>query len=229
MLGRSLLQRLQPPDRSADPVGQRRATKFDAPPGEDLALPKERKAVAVFGDQDMVRREALGDRPLRSRRLMDGPAGPAAIAWLTDADHPPPRRHMIEHLADRLADRVKQTAAAEPGLIARYRAGRLRGGCSGSLVRSHFTFGVLVPTEAGGRLASTRAKSVLRSSKPSCRRWSSSCSERRPNWVRCSFLMMKLSRSISAFASSWCARPRASALDFVASPHRPAERQVRCP
>ena len=61
--------------------------------------------------------EALGDRPLRGRRLMDGPAGPAAIARPADADDPQPRRDMVEHLADRLADQVQRAAAAGAGLV----------------------------------------------------------------------------------------------------------------
>jgi hypothetical protein len=48
--------------------------------------------------------EALGDRTLWSRRLMDGPAGLAAITRAADVDDAKPRAHMIEHLADRLAD-----------------------------------------------------------------------------------------------------------------------------
>ena len=61
--------------------------------------------------------EALGDRTLRGGRLMDLPAVPAAIARPADADDPKPRRHMIEHLADRLADQVQLAAAAGAGLV----------------------------------------------------------------------------------------------------------------
>ena len=86
------LQRLKPPAGAADPVGKGRAVDLDALPGEDLALPVERQVIAVFGDQDVGEqgggRQALGDRPLRSRRLVDGPAGPAAIARPADADDP---------------------------------------------------------------------------------------------------------------------------------------------
>jgi len=73
--------------------------------------------------------------------MVDGPAGPAAIAQSADTDDPKPRRHMIEHLA-------------------RNRAARHVG----------------------------------------------------PNWLRCSFLMMRLRRSISAFASLRLARSAASEL-----------------
>ena len=51
-------------------------------------------------------REALANRPLWSRGLMDGAAGSATITWSTDANDPKPCRHMVEHLADRLADQV---------------------------------------------------------------------------------------------------------------------------
>jgi hypothetical protein len=67
--------------------------------------------IAVFGDQDMSEKswtgEALGDRTLRDGRLMDGPAGPAAIARPADADDSKPRGHMIEHLADGLTDHMQ--------------------------------------------------------------------------------------------------------------------------
>ena len=51
--------------------------------------------IAVFGDQDMGEPgragQSLGDRPLRGGRLMDGPAGPAAIARAADLDDPKQR------------------------------------------------------------------------------------------------------------------------------------------
>ena len=56
--------------------------------------------------------EALGDRTLRGRRLMNAPAGPAAITGPADADDPKPGGHMIEHLADGLADCMEHAAAA---------------------------------------------------------------------------------------------------------------------
>jgi|SRR3981189_1011560 hypothetical protein len=89
------LQRLQPPAGAADPVRQGRAVDLDAVPGEDLALPVKRKVIAVFSDQDMSEKswtgEALGDRTLRGGRLMNSPAGSAAIARPADADDPKPR------------------------------------------------------------------------------------------------------------------------------------------
>ena len=92
MLGELGLQRLQPPAGAADPVRQGRAVDLDALAGEDLALPIERKMIAVFGDQDMGEKtragEALGDRLFRSGGLVDGPTGPAPIARPADADHP---------------------------------------------------------------------------------------------------------------------------------------------
>jgi len=50
MFGEPRLQRLQPPGGAANPVGERRAVQLDTMPGEDLALPVERKVIAVFGD-----------------------------------------------------------------------------------------------------------------------------------------------------------------------------------
>ena len=116
-----LLQRLQPPAGTTNPVGERRAVDLDAMPGEDLALPAEWKVIAVFGDQDMSEQgrtgQPLADRRLRRGGLMDGPAGPAAITRPADTDDPKPRGQMIEHLADRLADQVKLAATAGAGLV----------------------------------------------------------------------------------------------------------------
>ena len=61
--------------------------------------------------------QAFGDRALRGGRLMNGPAGTAAIAWSADSDDPEPRRHMIQHLTDGLTDQVQRAAAAGAGLM----------------------------------------------------------------------------------------------------------------
>lgn len=121
MLGEPLMQCLQPPAGPTDPVRERRAVNLDALAGEDLALPIERQVIAIFGDEDMREQsragQSLGDRPLRGRRLVDGPADPAAITGPTDANDPKPRRHMIKHLAYRLADQVQLATAAGAGLV----------------------------------------------------------------------------------------------------------------
>jgi hypothetical protein len=44
-------ERPQPPAGLADPVAQGGAVELDALPGQDLALPVERDAVAVLRDQ----------------------------------------------------------------------------------------------------------------------------------------------------------------------------------
>ena len=115
------LQRFQPPAGAAHPVRKSRAIDIDPVPGEDLALPVKWKVIAVLGDQDMSEKtgtgEALGDRTLRCGRLVDGPAGAAAIARPADADDSKPRRHMIEHLADGLADYMQFAAAAGARLM----------------------------------------------------------------------------------------------------------------
>src|SRR5216684_3897298 len=120
------LQRLQPPTSAAHPVRESRAIDIDPVPGEDLALPIKREVIAVLADQDMGEKtrtgEALGDRTLRGGRLMNSPAGTAAIARPADADDPKPRGHMIEHLADRLADHMQFAAAAGGTLDARDQA-----------------------------------------------------------------------------------------------------------
>jgi hypothetical protein len=53
VLGKPHLQRSSHQQAAADPVRQGRAVELDAVPGEDLALPVERKVIAVFGDQDV--------------------------------------------------------------------------------------------------------------------------------------------------------------------------------
>ena len=121
MFAEPLLQRLQPPAGTPDPVGQRRAVQLHTAAGEDLALPIERKVVGIFADQDMGEQawagQALGDRTLRRRRLVDRAAGAAAIARPTHADHPQPGGHMVQHLAHRLADRMQRATAAGAGAV----------------------------------------------------------------------------------------------------------------
>ena len=108
MLGKTGLQRLQPPDGCANPICQGRAVELDPLPHEDLALAIKRKVVAILGDQHVSQesrgRQALGDRPFWRGCLVDGPAGPAAVARPADADDPQPCGHVVEHLADCLAD-----------------------------------------------------------------------------------------------------------------------------
>src|SRR5258706_9017177 len=115
------LQRLQPPASAAHPVRESRAIDIDPVPGEDLAPPVKREMIAVLGDQDMSEKtgtgEALGDWTLRGRGLMNSPAGPAAITRPVDTDDPEPRGHMIEHLADGLANHMQFTSAAGAGLM----------------------------------------------------------------------------------------------------------------
>ena len=55
VLSESHLQRLQPPAGAADPVGKGRAIQLDALARKNLALPIERKMIAVLGDQNMAR------------------------------------------------------------------------------------------------------------------------------------------------------------------------------
>ena len=77
--------------------------------------------IAIFGNQDVSEKsgagEDFGDRSLRCGRLMNSPAGTAAIAGPADADDLKPRGHMIEHLADSLADHMQFAAAAGAGLM----------------------------------------------------------------------------------------------------------------
>ncbi len=76
VLGEPRLQRLQPPAGAANPVREGRAIELDALPGEDLALPVERKVIAVFGDQHMGEQSREWRGPWRS----DAP-GRAPDGW----------------------------------------------------------------------------------------------------------------------------------------------------
>ena len=121
MLGEPCLQWLQPPAGAADPVRQGRTIQLDTLPGKDLALSIQGKMIAVFGDnhvsQKSRRREALGDRALRSRCLVDGPAGPAAVARPANANDPQPCWYVVEHLARGLADQMEIAPTATAGLM----------------------------------------------------------------------------------------------------------------
>ena len=80
-----------------------------------------------------------------------------------------PRRNMVEHLADRLADQVQRAATAGAGLMLDIEpdvlAGQMRRQARPLDLGLRCTGFGLVTAEA---LASTRARSVLRSSRPSC-------------------------------------------------------------
>jgi hypothetical protein len=110
---------------AAHPVREGRAVDLHAVPGEDLALPVKRKVIAVLGDQDMSEKtrtgEALGDRALRGGRLMNSPAGPAAVARPADADDSKPRGHMIEPFGNWRAKFKAEPQPPSPKLLYRRR------------------------------------------------------------------------------------------------------------
>ncbi len=62
--------------------------------------------------QETRARHSLGDGALGCGSLMDRAAGTATIFGTPNAQHPKACRHEVEHLADRLTDRVERTAAA---------------------------------------------------------------------------------------------------------------------
>lgn len=62
-------------------------------------------------------RETLGDWALRGRGLMNGAAASAPVARPADSDDTKPGRHMVEHLADGLADPMQLAAAAGAGMV----------------------------------------------------------------------------------------------------------------
>ena len=74
MVEDEVAQRPQPPAGLADPVAQGGAVELDALPGQDLALPVERDAVAVLGhqhlDQQRLGGQAAGDDARRRRLLV---------------------------------------------------------------------------------------------------------------------------------------------------------------
>ena len=116
MRSKPLLQRFEPPAGAADPSCQRRSVDRYAVAREDLRLAVQRGVVAVLGDQHLAEqvgcRQALGDRALRRRSLMDVATLPAPILGPADAQHAQRGWHPIEHLADRLADRMQCPATA---------------------------------------------------------------------------------------------------------------------
>ncbi len=85
-------------------------------PGEDLALAIERRVVAVLADQHLGdeprRRQALGNRAVGSRHLMDRATGAAAVFGAADAQDAKLRRHTVQHLAHALTDQVQAATAA---------------------------------------------------------------------------------------------------------------------
>ena len=119
MGGKPCVQRLQPPAGAADPAGQGRAVEIDALAGEDLRLTVQRQVVAILADQnvgDQPRRsQALCDRPLGRRRLVDRAAAAATVFGAADTQHTQASRYIVQHLADRLADLVHRPAAAGTG------------------------------------------------------------------------------------------------------------------
>ena len=85
-------------------------------PREDLALPIERRVIAIFAHQHVRQqaraRHSFGDRSLGRSSLVDCPAGSAPIFGAANAQNPQPCRHEVEHLANRLADDMERAAAA---------------------------------------------------------------------------------------------------------------------
>ncbi len=121
--GQPLAQRLQQPSHPSDPVGERRAVKFDAGSGVDQGLPIQRQMIAELGDQHLGQqpwsRPAALDRQRRHRRLVNALAGPAGEARPDVADHLELRRHVVENFRDVLADDVQLAAAGRTGAARR--------------------------------------------------------------------------------------------------------------
>jgi hypothetical protein len=78
---------------------------------QDPGLTIERHVIAVLADQNLCnevgRRHALGDEALGRSDLVDRAADAAPVFGPTSADDAQRGRHPIEHLAGRLADRMK--------------------------------------------------------------------------------------------------------------------------
>ena len=133
------------------------------------------------------------------------------------------RRHPVQHLAHRLADRMQGAATTRAGrhlevevhVLALQMLGQARP------IRSVLDRGLCWRSAATGSSSSARAMSAPRSSRPSSSWSPSSRSARRPNCRRCSFCTINRRRSISACASD--SALRSPARSAASSPDQPMQ------
>src|SRR5689334_17213926 len=92
--------RLQQPDRLADPIAQGRAVEVEAVAGTDLALPVQRQMIAIFRDQQM-RQHAGG--------------GATGVFRPYIPDHSEPARDIVEDLGDVFTKPSHVAAAGRTG------------------------------------------------------------------------------------------------------------------
>ena len=111
--------RLQQPDRLADPVAQGRAVEVEAVARVNLALSIQGQMIGIFRHQQM-RQHAGGGAPARCRqgrcrRLGDRVAAPAGIFRPDMADHPEPAGDIVEDLGDVFTKTSHVAAAVRAG------------------------------------------------------------------------------------------------------------------
>ncbi len=116
MRGNQLDQRVQEPRDLTEPFGELAAIDIKARPRIDLGLPIEGQVITELGDDD-VGEEARVDHAarngkLRHRRLHHRLALPAGARRTYVTDHLEARRHVGQHLGDRLADVAQLRPAA---------------------------------------------------------------------------------------------------------------------
>jgi hypothetical protein len=106
----------EPPGGTLHPAGECRAVEMDALTGQDLRLPVQRQIPAELRDHhvghECRRRHAAHDQPRQHLRMDHAIGAAAAAVFGTDRpQHAQDRRDHIQHLADVLADLVKQALA----------------------------------------------------------------------------------------------------------------------
>src|SRR3954453_10755839 len=122
MVEEEIAQRPQPPAGLADPVAQGGAVELDALPGEDLALPVERDAVAVLGhqhlDQQRLSGQATGDDARRRRLLVNALlTAPPGVAGADGHQPPELGGPDVEPFSFVLADAAHLLAAARAATV----------------------------------------------------------------------------------------------------------------
>jgi hypothetical protein len=202
VLAQPFVQSLEPPACAANPTSERRAAEIGAMTVEDLRLPIERKMIAVFADQHVReqrrRRQTASDQSLGRAGLHHLAAGAAGVFRAGGAHDTKLRWDPIQHLADALTNQMESaaTAATDPVLYVEQNVFAWQ--MIGQRPASRRRVGFRCDLRLRFLEAANVAVEILQTE---CKLVGIDASELRPNCIRCSCLMMDLSRSISV--SRW--------------------------